>query len=157
VTSSRVPGGGPPRRVGRCHVWSELAGFFPAPPQIPAHIAPAATPRLPAEEPPTPRRMLFAIELSPHKLVALHACLDDATMQRTQVEMWCDNHPMEERELKLWLDALVEQGFFEEWHWTVHVEPGQAAAVSYLIDGRRYTLEGAIRLIRDFEAALVSL
>ena len=64
---------------------------------------------------------------------------------------------MDELELKLWLDALREQGFIEEWHWTLHVEPGQAAAVSYLIDGRPYTYEGAARLIRDFEAAFVRL
>ena len=30
-----------------------------------------------------------------------------------------------------------------------HVEPLQPAAVSWVIDGRRYTLEGAVRLIRD--------
>ena len=62
---------------------------------------------------------------------------------------------MDELEVKLWLDALREQGFIKEWHWTLHVDPGQAAAVSNLIDDRPYTLEGAVRLIRDFEAAAV--
>ncbi len=64
---------------------------------------------------------------------------------------------MDELELKLWLDALQEQGFIEEWHWTLHVESGQPAAVSYLIDGRPYSREGAVKLVRDFEAAFVSL
>jgi hypothetical protein len=62
---------------------------------------------------------------------------------------------MDESELKLWLDALAEQGLIEEWHWTLHVEPGEPAAISYLIDGSSYTLEGAVKLVRDFEAAVV--
>ena len=62
---------------------------------------------------------------------------------------------MEEREVKLWLDALREQGFIEEWHWTLHVENGQPAAVRYFINGSPYTPEGAVKLIRDFEAAKV--
>jgi hypothetical protein len=69
---------------------------------------------------------------------------------------------MDQSELKLWLDALGEQGLIEEWHWTLHVEPGEPAAISYLIDGisylidgSSYTLEGAVKLVRDFEAAVV--
>ena len=61
------------------------------------------------------------------------------------------SRPWEESEVTLWLDALVEQGFIEEWQGDLEVEPGQAAAVAYVIDGRRYTPEGAIRLIRDIE------
>ena len=68
----------------------------------------------------------------------------------------CDNYPMDERELTCWLDALVEQGLIEEWRWTLHVDPGQPAAVSYLIDVRPYTQDGAVKLVRDFEAASVS-
>ena len=49
----------------------------------------------------------------------------------------------------------MEQRFIDEWQWDLRVEPGQAAAVSYLIEGRRYTLEGVVRLIRDIEAAVV--
>ena len=63
---------------------------------------------------------------------------------------------MDESELQLWLDALREQSFIKEWHWTLHVELGEPAAVSYLIDGRVYSLDGAVRLIRDFEAALAA-
>jgi hypothetical protein len=62
---------------------------------------------------------------------------------------------MDELELRLWLNALAEQRLIEEWHWTLHVEPGQSAAVSYVIDGSPYTLEGAVKLVRDFEAAVV--
>jgi hypothetical protein len=61
---------------------------------------------------------------------------------------------MDQSELKLWLDALAEQGLIEEWHWTLHVEPGEPAAISYLIDRSSYTLEGAVKLVRDFEAAV---
>ena len=62
---------------------------------------------------------------------------------------------MDERELTCWLDSLAQQRLIEEWHWTLPVEPGQAAAVLYLIDGRRYTHTGAVKLVRDFEAAAV--
>ena len=65
-----------------------------------------------------------------------------------------DNHPMDERELAAWLNALVDQGLIGEWHWTRPVEPGQPAAVSYVIDRRRYTHAGAIRLVRDFEVGV---
>ena len=63
---------------------------------------------------------------------------------------------MDELELKLWLDALREQGFIKEWRWTLRVEPGEPATVSYLIDGRAYSLDGAVKLIRDFEAAVAA-
>ena len=43
VTSSHVPGDDIPKRVGRSHVWSGLVGFFLTHPEIPAHIARAAT------------------------------------------------------------------------------------------------------------------
>ena len=58
-------------------------------------------------------------------------------------------------ELTAWLDALSEQGLIEEWHWTLYIEPRQPAEVIYLIDARRYTHEGAVKLVRDFEAAAV--
>jgi hypothetical protein len=32
---------------------------------------------------------------------------------------------VEERELKLWLDTLVEQRLIAEWQWDLKVEPGQ--------------------------------
>jgi hypothetical protein len=62
---------------------------------------------------------------------------------------------MDPVELTRWLDALVEKGLIGQWHWTLHVEPGQPAAVSYLIDDSPHTFEGAVKLVRDFEAAAV--
>jgi hypothetical protein len=63
---------------------------------------------------------------------------------------------MDELELNLWLQALQIQGFIKEWHWTLHVEPGEPAAVCYQIDGRAYSQDGAVKLIRDFEAPAAS-
>ena len=60
---------------------------------------------------------------------------------------------MDERDLACWLDALVEQGLIEEWHWTLHVAPRQAAEIAYLIDAQCYTHNGAVKLVRDFEVA----
>ena len=62
---------------------------------------------------------------------------------------------MDEQEIVRWLDALAHQNLIHEWHWTSHTEPGRPVTICYLIDGRRYTHEGAVRLLRDFEAARV--
>lgn len=62
---------------------------------------------------------------------------------------------MDERELTWWLDALAEAGLIGEWQWDLEVETGRPANVQYWIDGRHYTHDGAVRLVRDFEAARV--
>ncbi len=62
---------------------------------------------------------------------------------------------MDERELTWWLDALAEAGLIGEWQWDLEVETGDPASVQYWIDGRHYTHDGAVRLVRDFEAARV--
>jgi len=60
---------------------------------------------------------------------------------------------MDEGELTHWLDSLAAQGLIHDWHWTLHVAPGVSTNVCYIINGRTYTHEGAVRLVRDFEAA----
>jgi hypothetical protein len=35
----------------------------------------------------------------------------------------------------------------------VNIENGQPAGIQYWIDERRYTHDGAVKLVRDFEAA----
>ncbi len=60
---------------------------------------------------------------------------------------------MDEAELAHWLDSLAEQGLIKDWHWTLQVEPGEPANICYIINGRTYTHDGAVKLVRDFEAA----
>ena len=62
---------------------------------------------------------------------------------------------MDERELTDWLDALAEaRNWRGDWQWDLDVEPGEPAGVHYGIEGRRYSREDAVKLVRDFEAAL---
>lgn len=61
---------------------------------------------------------------------------------------------MEARELRRWLDCLAEQRLIQEWRWMLHAQPGQIT-VSYVIDGRAYTHEEAVKLVRHFEAAWI--
>ena len=56
---------------------------------------------------------------------------------------------MDHAELMQWLDALTELRLIDWWHWDLEFG---LAGLFYLIDDRCYTLEGAIRLVRDFEA-----
>ena len=60
---------------------------------------------------------------------------------------------MDEAELAHWLDSLAAQGLIHDWHWTLQVEPGETANICYIINGRTYTHDGAVKLVRDFEAA----
>ena len=60
---------------------------------------------------------------------------------------------MDERDLSDWLDALAAAGLIGEWQWDLEVEPGEPAGVQYWIDGSRYSHDGAVKLVRDFEAA----
>jgi len=60
---------------------------------------------------------------------------------------------MDEGELAHWLDSLAAQGLIHDWHWTLNVEPGEPTNVRYIINGRLYSHEGAVKLVRDFEAA----
>ena len=62
---------------------------------------------------------------------------------------------MDERDLTHWLDALAGAGLIGEWRWDLEVEPGEPAGVRYWIDGSRYSHDGAVKLVRDFEAARV--
>jgi hypothetical protein len=55
---------------------------------------------------------------------------------------------MDELELTRWLDALVEIRLIEGWRWEFGF---RASPVFYVIDGRRYSHEAAVRLVRDFE------
>ena len=58
---------------------------------------------------------------------------------------------MEERELTYWLYALAEAGLIHEWQWDLKVETGEATGIQYWIDGKLYTRDGAVRLVRDCE------
>jgi hypothetical protein len=58
---------------------------------------------------------------------------------------------MEERELTFWLNALAEAGLIGDWQWDLKVESGGPASIQYWIDGRRYTHDGAVKLVRDCE------
>ena len=55
---------------------------------------------------------------------------------------------MEERELPHWVDALAEAGLIGEWQWDLKVESGEPTGIQYWIDGRRYTHDGAVKLVR---------
>jgi len=66
-----------------------------------------------------------------------------------------DNHQMDEQELTHWLDALAAAGLIGDWQWDLDVLPGEPTGVQYWIDGRPYTHDGAVKLVRDFEAARV--
>ena len=57
---------------------------------------------------------------------------------------------MDEGELMQWLNALAALRLIVSWHWDL--EFGLAGRF-YLIDDRCYTHEGAVKLVRDFEAA----
>ena len=57
---------------------------------------------------------------------------------------------MDPAELMQWLDALTELRLIDWWHWDLEFG---LAGLFYLIDDRRYTLEGAVKLVRNFEAA----
>jgi hypothetical protein len=48
-----------------------------------------------------------------------------------------------------WLAA----GLIGDWQWDLEVQPGKPAGVQYWIDERRYTHDGAVKLVRDFDAA----
>jgi hypothetical protein len=56
---------------------------------------------------------------------------------------------MDPADLMEWLNALAELRLIDLWHWDVEFG---LAGLFYLIDGRRYTLEGAVKLVRYFEA-----
>jgi hypothetical protein len=56
---------------------------------------------------------------------------------------------MAERELTRWLDALAEAGLIGEWQWDFEVVTGNPGSVQYWIDGRHYTHEDAVRLVRE--------
>jgi hypothetical protein len=78
------------------------------------------------------------------------SCYQPAHPQATESG---DNHQMDERELTHWLDALGAAGLIGEWQWDLEVQPGKPAGIQYWIDERRYTHDGAVKLVRDFEAA----
>jgi hypothetical protein len=60
---------------------------------------------------------------------------------------------MDERDLTGWLDVLAAAGLIGDWQWDLDVLPGEPTG--YWIDGRRYTHDGAVKLVRGFEAARV--
>jgi hypothetical protein len=57
---------------------------------------------------------------------------------------------MDQAELVNWLEALADLQLIDSWHWDLAFG---LAEVFYVIDGRCYTHEGAVKLVRDFEAA----
>jgi len=50
-------------------------------------------------------------------------------------------------ELGHWLDALVDTGLIDGWHRSFGFED----TPSYVIDGKVYSYENAVKLVRDFE------
>jgi hypothetical protein len=53
------------------------------------------------------------------------------------------------------LNALAALGFIGPWFWVKFgAEPGQRG-LCYLIDGNTYSRDGAVKLICDFEAAVI--
>jgi hypothetical protein len=66
------------------------------------------------------------------------------------------NYAMDEMELTAWLNALAALGFIGPWFWVKFgAEPGQRGRLCYLIDGNTYSRDSAVKLIRDFEAAVI--
>ncbi len=57
---------------------------------------------------------------------------------------------MDPADLMEWLNALAELRLIDWWHWDLEFG---LAGLFYLINDRCYTLEGAVKLVRDFEAA----
>jgi hypothetical protein len=57
---------------------------------------------------------------------------------------------MDPADLMEWLNALAELQLIDWWHWDLEFG---LAGLFYLINDRCYTLEGAVKLVRDFEAA----
>jgi hypothetical protein len=56
--------------------------------------------------------------------------------------------PMDELELTHWLEALVETRRIEGWRLKFGPEE---STISCVIDGRQYSHEAAVKLVRDFE------
>ena len=93
-------------------------------------------------------RIVACVPGFPRPNVMKITCLDLALSHQEERTRY-DNQPMEELELNRWLDALAEAGLIGEWQWDLEVETGDPASVQYWIDGRHYTHDGAIRLVRE--------